>query len=275
MFNKNPVWKALFSWFSKKEQVSPKSMKKDLQPQKTKQYVVSELGKSFCTRPQSEKDLWRAKSFGAKEPETNAWLRSEINDDSVFWDIGANIGLYSLYAAALNGNCSILAIEPESQNFASLCQNVFANGFINIDVFSFAVNGGPFSIQDLHVSEMGAGCAVHNLGSTSPWSSNQAVFRQKTVTSSPDELVKNFGFIAPSIMKIDVDGIELEILRGSRTILSDSLKTVLVEIDADDDSAVEEMSRIMLDTGFSLVAESDRTARINEKLPRNYIWNKI
>lgn len=274
MFSKSLRWKTLISRFSKAEQVCHTYEAADV-PHQAGLFEVSELGRSFYIQPQCDKELWRARSFSIKEPETNAWLRTEINDDSVFWDIGANIGLYSMYAATLNGSCRILAIEPESQNFASLCRNVFVNGFRNVDVLGFAVNGDPVSIQDLHVSEMGAGGAVHNLGTTSPWSSSQAVFRQKTVAASPDELVKTFSLPAPSIMKIDVDGIELEILRGSRAILSESVRTVLVELDAEDIMDLEVMSAIMSDTGFSLVAESDRLTRINKKLPRNYIWKKV
>jgi hypothetical protein len=130
------------------------------------------------------------------------------------------------------------------------------------------------SIQDLYVSEMCAGCAVHNLGATSPWTSTEAVFHQKVVAASADELVESLGLRPPTIMKIDVDGIELEILRGARKMLSNSLRTVLVEIDANDESSVREMSKIMTDTGFTLIGLSDRTARINEKVPRNFIWKK-
>ncbi|WP_347257673.1 FkbM family methyltransferase [Methylocaldum sp.] len=275
MFNKSPLWQSLLSRFSKEDQVCPIDEPDNAHPHKADLYVVSELDRSFYIQPQNEKELWRAKSFSVKEPETNTWLRSEIDNDSVFWDIGANIGLFSMYAATLNRNCRILAIEPESQNFASLCRNVFANGFHNIDVLGLAVYGGPLSIQELHVSEMCAGGAVHNLGTTSPWSLNQAVFQQKTFAASADELVKTFGFPAPSIMKIDVDGIELEILRGSSTILSESVQTVLVELDAHDDDDVRAMFAIMSNTGFSLIAESNRSTQINKKLPRNYIWKKI
>lgn len=271
MQSSQSFFKSFISRFSRREETELADIQtKEL----VETYRVSEFGKTFCVQPQSEKDLWRAKSFNAKEPETNEWLRTEISDSSVFWDVGANIGLFSLYAAALNKNCKILAIEPESQNFASLCKNVFANNFQNIDVFGFAVNGRPLSIQDLYVSEMCAGCAVHNLGATSPWSSTEAVFHQKVVAASADELVESLGLCPPSIMKIDVDGIELEILKGARKMLSNSLRTVLVEIDAKDDVSVQEMSMIMSANGFTLSGLSDRTARINDKVPRNFIWKR-
>jgi FkbM family methyltransferase len=267
--------KTLIKIFAKKKYPISNGIENNQFSVRAENYEVTELDRTFCILPQSNRDLWRAKSFGIKEPETNKWLRMEIDELSVFWDIGANIGLFSLYAASLNNKCKILAFEPESQNFSSLCQNVFVNCFENIDVNGFAVCGSiSHSIQDLYVSEMGAGSAVQNLGVTSPWYSKQAVFRQKTFAVSPDELVAKFGFPAPTIMKIDVDGIELEILKGSRQILHGNIRTLLIELDADDDKEVKEMKSIMSNAGFFLLLESDRNLRLNGKLPRNYIWKK-
>lgn len=274
MLNKNNLFDSLFSRITRRGKLPSPDTAMGSQQNKAESFIVSELDKYFCTIPRSEKDLWRAKAFSIKEPETNAWLRDEINEESVFWDIGANIGLFSLYAATLNKKCKILAFEPESQNFASLCGNVFANEFLNIEAYGIAIAGGPASFQDLYVSEMSAGSAVHNIGCTSPWAPNQAVFRQKTIAISVDELVSKFGFPAPTIMKIDVDGIELDILRGARMILSGSLQTVLVEMDAEDYESMDKLAMIMSDSKFSLLAESNRPTRVNEKLPRNYIWKR-
>jgi hypothetical protein len=47
----------------------------------------------------SETSLWRAETLLTKEPETIEWIET-FNEESVFWDVGANIGVYSLYAAA-------------------------------------------------------------------------------------------------------------------------------------------------------------------------------
>lgn len=237
-------------------------------------HEVIEHSKCFYTQPQNDRELWRAQSFSIKEPETLEWLRIEINEQSVFWDIGANIGLYSLYAATLNPRCKILAFEPESQNFASLCRNVYVNKFSNIDVFGFAINGGPLSIGNLHVSEMMAGAAVHNLEVPSPWTKLDSVFQQKTVTVSLDDLVDRFLLPPPTIVKIDVDGIELEVLNGARKMLHSNINTLLVELDACDSGQVDLMTEIMTAARFSLVSQSNRSAKINDKLPKNYIWEK-
>jgi hypothetical protein len=141
-------------------------------------------------------------------------------------------------------------------------------------VFGFAVNGGPLSIGNLHVSEMMAGAAVHNLEVPSPWTKHESVFQQKTVTVSLDDLVDRFLLPPPTIVKIDVDGIELEILKGAREMLHSNINTLLVELDACDSGQVDLMTEIMTAARFSLVSQSNRSAKINDKLPKNYIWKK-
>ena len=68
---------------------------------------------------------WRAKTLLTKEPETIGWIRT-FQPEDIFWDIGANVGLYSVYAAIIVG-CKTYAFEPESQNFAVLNKNIYFN----------------------------------------------------------------------------------------------------------------------------------------------------
>ena len=70
--------------------------------------------------------LWRARSFHEEEPETLRWL-DELDVDDVLWDVGANVGMYSLYAGKFRG-CRVVAFEPEAQNYALLVDNFALNG---------------------------------------------------------------------------------------------------------------------------------------------------
>ena len=69
---------------------------------------------------------WRAKTFSTKEPETLEWIDS-MQKDSILWDVGANIGLYSIYAAKRQ-NCSVWAFEPSVFNLELLARNISVNG---------------------------------------------------------------------------------------------------------------------------------------------------
>ena len=69
---------------------------------------------------------WRVTTFLTKEPETIEWIDT-FSPGDVLFDIGANIGLYSIYAASRN--IRVRAFEPESQNYALINQNIFLNGY--------------------------------------------------------------------------------------------------------------------------------------------------
>ena len=68
---------------------------------------------------------WRAITFASKEPETLAWIDT-FENSSVFWDVGANIGLYSIYAAEKK-SCKVVAIEPSIFNLEILAKNIALN----------------------------------------------------------------------------------------------------------------------------------------------------
>ena len=74
-------------------------------------------------------ELWRADGYATKEPDTLAWIDGFLKPGDVFYDVGANIGQYALYAAKrLGGQCRVLAFEPEALNYAKLNTNIVLNG---------------------------------------------------------------------------------------------------------------------------------------------------
>lgn len=64
---------------------------------------------------------WRVETLYTKEPDTIAWIE-RFEPNSVFWDVGANIGIYSLYAAAFGHE--VYAFEPDAGLFAALTSGV-------------------------------------------------------------------------------------------------------------------------------------------------------
>ena len=77
-------------------------------------------------RTPSARALWRAETLLDKEPATIRWIDT-FSPGEVLWDIGANIGIYSLYAGVVKG-VEVLAFEPASFNHALLCDNIRLNG---------------------------------------------------------------------------------------------------------------------------------------------------
>lgn len=95
----------------------------------------------------------------AKEPETVQWIETFQKGD-VFWDIGANIGAYSLVAAKYHhGQVPVVAIEPSFLNFSQLCKNIALNQCDDsITPFNIALSKktqiGKFNYQNF---DMGGG----------------------------------------------------------------------------------------------------------------------
>lgn len=174
--------------------------------------------------------LWRAATLLSKEPETIAWIRTFTGDD-VLYDIGANIGTYSLYAAR---RCrKVYAFEPEASNFAVLNRN------IQINALSHRITAFPVAIADankidtLRLSSLETGAALHAFGTDVDFKGDRfaPVFAQGSIAVTLDELVYRYGLEQPTHIKLDVDGLDRAILGGGRRVLRERrLKSVLVEI---------------------------------------------
>jgi tRNA G46 methylase TrmB len=80
----------------------------------------------------SEIEEFRVNTYSTKEPDTLDWIDANLRDGDIVFDIGANIGLYTLYAAKRNPRCTVYAFEPAFQNFASLCRNIALNALTNV-----------------------------------------------------------------------------------------------------------------------------------------------
>ena len=193
-------------------------------------------GLSVKVRISNEVELHRVRTYTTKEPETLDWLRTELRDDDVYFDVGANIGLYSLYAARLKPGSRIYAFEPQAQTFSRLCQNLLLNGFTNIVPCCF-----PLSDVDtyamFHVYDMRPGSSLHSLDGLSDWrgsGKDLVQLRQGVLAVTLDSLVRQHDLPAPTLLKVDVDGLEERILAGGRDLLqSGRLRSILVEVTQD------------------------------------------
>lgn len=207
----------------------------------------------------SEMEHFRADTYSTKEPETLEWLEKELRDDDVFFDVGANIGLYSLYAAKLNPRCAIYSFEPESQNYARLCQNIFLNDVTNILPCGFPLSDRE-TFDYFRVSSLEPGSALHSLEVSGDFPKRPVAvaLRQGVLSITLDALVVKYGLPSPTILKIDVDGIEDKILNGAASVLRDGrLRTALVELNFRGPTEFGEATRQITSFGFELARKSD------------------
>lgn len=175
----------------------------------------------------------------AKEPWTVRWIEDWIRPNEVLYDIGANVGAYSLVAALSPAvRAQVVALEPGYPTFAALSDNVVRNGAQDRVTALPVALGRSTTLETLHLRTLDVGAALHTLGGRD--GPTGAAYHQPVLTFRLDDLVERFGLPTPAHVKLDVDGTELDVLTGADRTLSDpSLRTVLTELDDEDAGQLE------------------------------------
>lgn len=175
------------------------------------------------------------RNLAGREPETIEWIDA-FEPPCTFWDVGANIGTFALYAA-LRPGIEALAFEPAAASFAALCRNIEANGQDErVRAFAVALSGET-RLGSLNMAATNAGNSFNLFESTENCFGNpiDVTFRQACIGFSIDEFRRLFSLPPPNYLKIDVDGTEAEILDGAAATLRDpALRSLLIELELDD-----------------------------------------
>lgn len=184
--------------------------------------------------------MWRVNTLMTKEPDTIEWL-DDMDESDVLWDIGANIGLYSIYAAKLKG-VTVAAFEPESQNYALLNYNIHLNVVGDL-VTAFPISiSNVLGIDKLNLSAFMPGGSCHSYGEEVDFRLEPRVpaHRQGSISVRGDMLVDVFGFQQPTHIKVDVDGIEHLVYDGMVSTLNAGVESILLELNTN----LEEHNRV-------------------------------
>jgi FkbM family methyltransferase len=201
----------------------------------------------------------------AKEPWTVRWIEQTILPGDVFFDVGANVGAYSLIAAARGrGDLRVVAFEPGYANYAALCDNILLNRHEEEVLPLPVVLTERTGLAALSCRDVAAGAAEHTLEP-----GEGAAYRQPVLAYRLDDLLSQLGLPAPSVLKIDVDGAEASVLAGAPdTLAQRTLRSILVEIDRD---RGDEVVRLLEAAGFAVKERIDE--RDGEPLKR--VWYGI
>jgi FkbM family methyltransferase len=214
---------------------------------------------------------WRAATFSEKEPETLEWI-DNMETGSILWDIGANVGLYSIYAAK-SVNATVFSFEPSIFNLELLGRNICNNKVDkNISIVPIALsNTNGFNF--MRHTTMGWGGALSGFGTEINQDGNKlnSIYQYKTLGFKPDDLLKTDILIQPDHIKLDVDGIEHLILAGSQKILKHT-KSILVEINEDFSTQNELARKILLDAGFQQTITRQSVYNLKDQNISNQIW---
>lgn len=199
----------------------------------TPRRIVHSRGLSFSLACDNWITNYRWRTFNSKEPETLDWIDNSLSADDVLFDIGANVGVYSLYAALRHPGLRVIAFEPEYSNLHQLRDNIAANNLQNsIEVYSIGLSDDS-GLSHLYVQDLTPGAALHSESKTPISETNygmKVVCREGIWAMRLDDFVKAKG-LNPTAIKIDVDGTEKEILEGAAgTIASALMRSLLIEL---------------------------------------------
>ncbi len=222
-------------------------------------YRLQDEQHAYSVAPNSFRELWRVSSIYLKETGTVELIRRELREGDVFCDIGANVGLYSLMAAARTGDSGhVYAFEPLAANFASLVENIRDNDFCTrITPFSLALTDEP-GVFPFHYASLAAGSSGSQLHEAV--GDDEAAYEPLVVEmkygASLDALVESGAIRAPDFIKIDVDGNEARILRGMRRLLSGPQRPRLVSVEVNAREK-EDLFRFMQAQGYTFSERND------------------
>jgi len=171
--------------------------------------------------------------FGLFEKETSQAIRRLVTNNSIVIDIGANIGAHTLPMAELVGKKGkVYAIEPTNYAYSKLTNNLLINEGLSkrvqADQIILINNGGEGKVKDLYSSwPLSAGPKDSQRHSV-----HQGVLR--TISGAEemtlDDYVSMNNLMSLDLIKLDVDGNELEVLRGAKNVLKKMKPTLIMEL---------------------------------------------
>jgi FkbM family methyltransferase len=217
-----------------------------------KQVTVEDRGEQLRFTCVSHGEIARANTLFVKEEGTVQWIRSQVRAGDVFYDIGANIGIYTLLAARQVGpSGAVYAFEPHLGNVQSLLANVRANAVDGrVKVISSPLTDAE-GFFDFHYRSAIAGSSGSQLGSTRDQNEEifTPAFTEVKFGVSVDHLISKGVIRPPTHVKIDVDGNELLVIKGMRSSLGSPARprTLQVEINL---RYKEQLYALMTECGF-------------------------
>lgn len=233
---------------------------------------VEHKGLSLIFSVPNALNKFRVDTFSTKEPETLEWIDS-MPQSSVVWDIGANVGLYSCYAAKRRG-CMVFAFEPSVFNLELLARNIFFNGLTELVTIIPLPLSDRLAVSKLNMTTTEWGGALSTFGNFYGYDGGPLckAFDFSTIGLSMNEATELLEIPKPDYIKMDVDGIEHLILKGGAVVLQD-VKGVLIEINDNFQQQVKDATHYLIAAGLQL--KEKRRWKGTDNSPFESTYNQI
>lgn len=203
-------------------------------------------------------ETWRAKTFATKEPGTLRWLATARPGDVVY-DVGANIGLYTLVAARAVGPLGrVYAFEPHAANLVSLLRNVAINQFNDRVTILASALGAVHGLATFNYAQLRSGSSGSQLGHAVAESGEAftPLAAELKHVATIDGLLKGRHLRPANLVKIDVDGNEPAVLAGMSRFLGGLLPPRSVQVEARAATHAE-IATLMTGAGYRLQERHD------------------
>lgn len=160
--------------------------------------------------------------LGTYEPGTLHIMEKCLCSDDIFIDVGANIGLMSLFASKILKNTGkVYSFEPEPSTFDILQKNIFINHSKNIRTLSYALGSKNETLEVYKNANKNRGKATLMVSEETEESGTH--IEVKTM----DDFIYENSISEVKFVKIDVEGWELEVLKGAKLLLSSKNAPIL------------------------------------------------
>ena len=198
-------------------------------------------------------------------------IATELDNQKVsgwFFDVGANVGLYSWEVREVSPHRKILAFEPDPENIKLLEKTLNGANFQNVEIYKCALSNQLTEIsffQDTLTSA--TGCVA---GKDKPWIEqylNSSANEIRVKTETLDSVI--IQDMTPSLIKIDVEGHEIEVLQGGRNTLSKAKPLLIIESFPPKQSTV---LSLLNELGYHSI-DADHHASMNPKTTNLFAWH--
>jgi FkbM family methyltransferase len=171
--------------------------------------------------------------FGKYEPPLQQTFFNHLKPGDVVYDIGANAGFFTVIAAKLVGSSGkVYAFEPAPENAAIIRRNLQQNNFSNVTVIEKAVSAST-GTAELLLAKYAGGHTLAAVGTPPDLKGSLAV-----QLVSIDRLVEQQEIEPPQFVKIDVEGAEIEVLKGMSQTIRQFKPTIIYEVDDETQEAL-------------------------------------
>lgn len=173
-------------------------------------------------------------------------------DAQMIVDGGASEGFYAIAIKMANPTCRIIAVEPNPIAFDLLKRNVAFNNFQNIELVQGAI-GRSDEVREFEYANVASAVgSFHILREQRPWLPERYIESVEVKCYTLDSLYKRYHLESVDILKLDIEGVELEALSNGSDALS---KTKKVVVECHNNSLRSSVVNLLTSSGFKVAYE--------------------